>query len=132
MPYLKNTLKPGAKYIFRGRIIKKGQQLFLEQPAVFDVQSYLEMRGTLQPLYPLTEGLTNKMVSKAVRQALEKAELTREVLPMEARKQYNLAEYHFALEQIHFPKDLHHMMPVSYTHLTGGSFYLPGRRRRSV
>ncbi len=110
MPYLKNTLKPGAKYIFRGRIIKKGQQLFLEQPAVFDVQSYLEMRGTLQPLYPLTEGLTNKMVSKAVRQALEKAELTREVLPMEARKQYNLAEYHFALEQIHFPKDLHHMM----------------------
>lgn len=110
MPYLKNTLKPGARYVFRGRIIKKGQQLFLEQPAVFDVQSYLEMRDTLQPLYPLTEGLTNKMVSKAVRQALDKAELTREVLPMEVRKQYNLAEYHFALEQIHFPKDHHHMI----------------------
>ena len=35
MPYLKNTLKRGSKYIFRGKISRKEQQLLMEQPAVF-------------------------------------------------------------------------------------------------
>lgn len=111
MPYLKNTLKAGSRYIFRGRVTKvqKGQQLLIQQPAVFDVSAYMELRNVMQPLYPLVKGLTNNMVSKAMRQALDQAELTKEVLPEEIRERYQLAEYHFALEQIHFPKDAQHM-----------------------
>ena len=109
MPYLKNTLKPGKRYVFRGRVMIKGQQLFLEQPAVFDVPSYEVMKNEMQPLYPLVDGLTNKMVTKAVRQVLDEIELSKDALPKEIRIKWNLSEYHFALEQIHFPKDEHHM-----------------------
>ena len=40
MPYLKNTLKKGAHYVFRGRVAEKNGRLFMEQPAVFGVQQY--------------------------------------------------------------------------------------------
>ena len=109
MPYLKNSLKAGSRYVFRGKVIRKKQQMFLEQPAVFHVEEYLESRNLMQPVYPMSEGLTNKMVQKAVRQALDSAELEKEYLPLEIREKYQLAEYNFALEQIHFPKDEHHM-----------------------
>lgn len=105
MPYLKNSLKPGKKYVFRGKVIKKGQQTVMEQPAVFDVEAYTALQGQMQPIYPLTDGLTNKMVTKAVRQALDRIELSKDTLPKDIRLKWNLAEYHYALEQIHFPKD---------------------------
>jgi len=110
MPYLKNTLKRGGRYVFRGRIVKKKQQLYMEQPAVFDVQTYESMRNTLQPIYTLREGMTNKIISKAVHQALEQLDLSKEYLPEEIRREWNLAEYNFALEQIHFPKDMHNLI----------------------
>ncbi len=110
MPYLKNTLVSGKIYVLRGRLIRKGQQLFLEQPAVFDVNSYNEIWGSMQPVYPLSGKLTNRQITKLVRQALEQVDLRREYLPEEIRGRWRLAEYNYALWQIHFPKDLHHMM----------------------
>lgn len=110
MPYLKNTMSRGRTYVLRGTIVKKKQQLYMEQPAVFDVETYQLMRGTMQPMYPLTEGVTNKQIGKLMRQALGTVDLRREYLPGEIRERWNLAEYRYALEQIHFPKDMHHMM----------------------
>lgn len=109
MPYLKSSLKAGSRYVFRGKITRKKQQMFLEQPAVFHVEDYEKSRNLLQPVYPLSDGLTQKMLQKAIRQALDEAELEKEYLPEEVRREYQLAEYNFALEQIHFPKDEHHM-----------------------
>lgn len=105
MPYLRNSLKPGGRYVFRGRVTKKGQQLVLEQPAVFRVEDYQALEGQMQPLYPLTDGLTNKMVTKAIRQALDRAELPEDPLPEDILGKWGLAEYSYALEQIHFPRE---------------------------
>ena len=110
MPYLKNTLVQGKTYVLRGKIARKGQQLFLEQPAVFDVEAYSEICETLQPVYPLAGKVTGRQVSKLVRQALERVDLRREYLPEVIRSRWQLAEYNYALWQIHFPKDLHHMV----------------------
>lgn len=109
MPYLKNSLKAASRYVFRGKIVRKKQQMFLEQPAVFHVEDYEKSRNLMQPIYPMSEGLTNKMLQKAIRQALDEAALEKEYLPEEIRKKYSLAEYNFAIEQIHFPKDEHSM-----------------------
>ena len=49
------------------------------------------------------------MLEKAIRQALDEAELEKEYLPEEIRHKYNLAEYNYAIEEIHFPKDDHSM-----------------------
>lgn len=109
MPYLRNTIKKGVRYVFCGKAVKKGNLLFLEQPALFSPEQYQEMLLQLQPVYSLTKGLTNQMITKTVRQALDAVNLSRDYLSEEIRGRYQLAEYDYAVEEIHFPKDEHHM-----------------------
>lgn len=103
MPYLKNTLKPGKRYVFRGKAVRKGRQTALEQPAIFDIDAYVNIQGQMQPLYPLVDGLTNKMVKKAVRQVLDELEISEDMLPDSIREKWKLDDYQHALSQIHFP-----------------------------
>lgn len=104
MPYLKNSLRSGVPYIFRGRIKAKGDRLILEQPVVFKPEQYQAVIGTMLPVYTLVKGMTNQMVTKAIRQVLEYQGLLAEHLPDAIRERYQIAEYNFSLEQIHFPK----------------------------
>lgn len=108
MPYLKASLRQGMRYIFRGRIVIKNGQKVLEQPQVYTVAQYHELQGMMQPVYPLTKGLSNKTVTKAVKQAIElfDANLEKEYIPREIRIQNQLAEHNFAMVNIHFPKSM--------------------------
>lgn len=103
MPFLKNTLKRGFLYIFRGRVIKKGKNFCMEQPKCYTPAEYHELENRMQPVYPLVSGLTNKMVSKAVKQVMENIPTFEETFPEELRRRYHLAEYNFAVSNIHFP-----------------------------
>ena len=53
-----------------------------------------------QPKYALTNGLTNHMISKCVRQALEELELP-DYLPEEIRSRYRLIGFREAMEKIY-------------------------------
>lgn len=76
MPYLKKALPGGSWHVFRGMVqAGTGGMLFMEQPRVFSQGDYETLAGTWQPKYALTSGLTNHMISKCVRQALEELEL---------------------------------------------------------
>ncbi len=110
MPYLGKTIRAGFPYVFRGRVKRRGQRLFMEQPAVFRVEQYVKMSGKLLPIYPLVKGLTGNMLQKAVRQVITTKGLLREYMPVEIRKEYRLAEYNFAIAQIHFPDDEHSLV----------------------
>ena len=110
MPFLRNTVRAGIPYVFRGRIKAKGQRLLIEQPAVFHMEQYEGLTRELRPVYPLVKGLTEKMVQKAVRQVLEQKSLLHDYLPARYREAYQLSEYNFAVEQIHFPKDQHSLV----------------------
>lgn len=106
MPFLKNTLGRGGVVTLRGRIVERRGELCMEQPELFFPSAkYNEKEDTMQPIYPLTNGLTNNMMMKAVKQALECVDLKREFLPDSIRLEYQLAEYNFAVKQIHFPQD---------------------------
>ena len=65
MPYLRSTIQPGCRYVFRGRVKQKGQNLFLQQPAVYDLYEYASRTRQLQPVYPLVSGLTLNMLRKS-------------------------------------------------------------------
>ncbi|MFW5645953.1 MAG: ATP-dependent DNA helicase RecG, partial [Acetivibrio ethanolgignens] len=104
MPFLKNTLKPGVKYLFRGMISRKNGSLTMEQPKILTKEEYFNRKNLLQPIYPLTQGLTNHAVTKAVGQALKETDLTGDYLPYELRRDYNLMDRKAALKEIHFPK----------------------------
>lgn len=108
MPFLKSSLKLGMRYIFRGRFVIKNGIKILEQPQMYTRLQYSEIEGTMQPIYPLTKGLSNKTVANAVHQALEKfdAGLEKEYIPGYVRQKNELAEHNYAIVNIHFPKSM--------------------------
>lgn len=106
MPFLCTTLSRGGVITLRGMIVRRRDVLVMEHPEIFYPSGkYEEKRGTMQPVYPLTSGLSNNTVMKAVKQALESLPLEREPLPEQIRLKYHLAEYNYALRGIHFPED---------------------------
>ncbi len=106
MPFLRNTLAKAGVITLRGRVVRKRDGLVMEHPEIFyPSEKYKEKLNTLQPIYGLTAGLSNNVVSKAVKQALDGLDLTREFLPDKIRMRYGLAEYNFAIRGVHFPED---------------------------
>ena len=105
MPYLRNVLQMGQILVFRGRVVKKNGRLTMEQPEVFTPEQYRGVMHSMQPVYGQTKGLGNKAITRAVQQALEQRQMEREYLPEELRSRYELAEYNYAIEHIHFPAD---------------------------
>ncbi|MDD6215714.1 MAG: DEAD/DEAH box helicase, partial [Roseburia sp.] len=106
MPYIKNNLKPGNLYIFYGKVVKKNGRLTMEQPAIYSEEQYRQLEDIFMPVYSLTTGLSNNMVTKAVRAALEDETLFLDYLPERIRDKYQLCEYNYAIKQIHFPDDM--------------------------
>ena len=103
MPFLRSTLKRGGVYVFRGRVTAKNGRRNMEHPEIFTAAGYEAVEGQLRPVYPLTAGLTNKMVVKAMTQLLEERQLETEYLPEDQRSRYGLCEINYAVSQIHFP-----------------------------
>lgn len=106
MPFLKNTLNAGMEMVVRGRVLNKKGQLVMEHPEIYtSLSQYMEKVDTLWPIYPLTSGITNNAITKAMKQALEHLDLEKDFLPQEVRMKYHLAEYNFSMKGIHFPID---------------------------
>ena len=105
MPYLKNTLKPGSRYIFRGKVSRKKNGLVMEQPQMYRPEVYETLLKRMQPVYGQTRGLGNKTITSAMEQALSLRVMEKDYLPAGLRVSNELAEYNFAIEHIHFPKD---------------------------
>lgn len=106
MPFLRNTLKSGQPVTLRGKVTRRRNHLVMEHPELFcPPDKYDEKLNTLQPIYGLTAGLSNNTVMKAVKQALEGLNLSKESLPEELRLKYQLAEYNYTVRGIHFPED---------------------------
>lgn len=106
MPFLRNTLAKGGLITLRGRIVSRKTGLVMEHPEIFyPSEKYEDKLHSLQPVYALTAGLSNNLVSKTVKQVIEGLDLSRETLPSELRLKYGLAEYNYSIRGIHFPED---------------------------
>ncbi len=105
MPYVKNGLQAGTHHVFYGRVVRKNNRLTMEQPEIYTEEGYRQIMSAMQPVYAQTRGLGNKAISRAVAQALDMRRLEKEYLPEAIRRRYELSEYNFAVEHIHFPAD---------------------------
>lgn len=123
MPYLKNTLKKGSFYIFRGIIQEKGRQLVMEQASVYKPEEYDKMTDCLLPKYMLTKGLSNNMLTKTVKQAFEVSKAKEEYLPCHILTKYNFMSRHDAVYQMHFPSD-HDTLAKARKRLVFDEFFL--------
>ena len=109
-PYLRNMLKKGSVFVFRGKIVRRKGKLEMEHPEIFTPAAYEEVLHNMQPVYRLTAGLTNKALTKLVRQVLEDPSLRTEYLPEEIREEFHLADINFALSSIHFPENMEELL----------------------
>ncbi len=110
MPYVKNILKKGLFYIFRGVVQAKNGRLVMEQAKIYKPEEYFRLTGILQPRYPLTAGLTNHAVAKAMKQALSFYDFSQDYLPEWVKKEMELEDFRQAMEEIHFPPDYESML----------------------
>ena len=100
--YTVEALREGEEYIFYGTITGGFYSRQMDSPQVFRP----EEAGTLLPVYSLTQGLSNKMVSRQVTEALNRVEQLPD--PLEGSglpQQYGLLSYSQALHAVHFPPD---------------------------
>lgn len=109
-PYLRGTLKKGSVFILRGKIIRKKGRPQMEHPEIFTPAAYEEIIHSMQPVYGLTKGLSNKMITKLVHQILDTRPLHGEYLPEEIRERYQLADANYAIRTIHFPKNIQELL----------------------
>ena len=103
VPYLRKILKKGASFVFRGVVARRPGKWHMEHPEIFTPAAYHDVEGSVQPVYSLTAGLSNKTVQKAVRQIFEKYEIA-DCLPGSMLERYSLAGRESALKNIHFPE----------------------------
>lgn len=104
-PYLASSLKSGAKYIFRGTVRKKGNFFSMDHPKMYKEEEYNALLGRLLPRYPLTKGLTNHTVTKAVEQAFINVGELQEFVPEDILGRLHLVGISEAVRGIHFPSD---------------------------
>ena len=109
-PYLRSTVRKGCAFILRGRIARKQGKLQMEHPEIFTPAAYEEILHSLQPIYGLTSGLSNKTIVKLLHQVLKEQNLQAEYLADEYKEKYHLADRNFAVPAIHFPKNMQELL----------------------
>ncbi len=101
-PYIRNMYAKGDMVFVFGKIKRIGKKLQFTNP-------HMEKGGRhhegLIPVYPLTMGLTQKVMRLLIASVLEKySGSVQDILPSDFRLKYGLAEINFSLANIHFPK----------------------------
>lgn len=107
--YHKDSFPLGATFRFYGKVERVGNRFAMSSPAFEEVSP--ESDGSelppLFPVYPLTEGLSQKQISTNVSMALRMAVPDmQDTLPESLRVRHSLCTLSFALRQIHAPESL--------------------------
>lgn len=109
-PFLKQVFHIGQTFIFVGTLIVRNHQLTMEHPEYYTQAQYDKLVSSLQPVYPLTEGLSNKVVTKAVAGALVYLDEITDKVPEEIRKSFSLMPLDKAIQGTHFPDNMDTLM----------------------
>ncbi len=104
--YVTENLLYGREYIFYGAVSGDFVGYNMTNPAFEALDSIPVTTRRILPIYPLTAGLTNAAVLKAVRQALAVCDPPAEILPPEVRQKYGILGAEEAYTAIHEPRDM--------------------------
>ncbi len=126
--FMKRSWRTGRHGIFTGQVGHYGVQLEVHHPEVEwlalgegvkdaldrDPVSY----GRIVPVYPLTEGLSQKIMRKVLKEVVERfAESVADYLPERVRQGHSLLPIAHALREVHFPESC-----TDVAHLNKGDF----------
>ena len=134
--WMYSRLKPGAEFIFFGKPTAFNGRMNIVHPEVDDAppktsaDSDIQAGGSMTGVYPSTErlknaGVTGKVMNKIMEAALNRGlPATEETMPEYLMKQCGLVPLHFALRNIHFPKDMISLEKAKYRLKFEELFYL--------
>ena len=134
--WMHEKLKPGMEFVFFGKPTAFNGRSNMVHPDVDPAPSgpaggmNADAGGTMTGVYPSTErlksgGVTGKVMNKLMEAALSKGlPYVEETMPEYLMKQCGLVPLHFALRNIHFPKDLASLEKAKYRLKFEELFYL--------
>ena len=105
-PYMADNLKYGETYIFYGAVSGDYAGFQMQNPACEKADAPGVVTRRIMPIYSLTAGISNKLLSRCIHQALDAclAELP-ELLPASVVEKYHLCTGQEAYAAIHEPSD---------------------------
>ena len=102
--WLKSQLRVGETYTFYGRAEGSLLRKSMASPIV-EPEGRREHTGRIVPIYPLTAGISQLLLSRAIRQGLDScADILPDCLPDGGRQAHQLCRVYYAYENIHFPE----------------------------
>ena len=104
-PFMKKLIKPGMTRVFYGKAFAGRTSMELQHPKYFERDEYEKLTGVMQPVYPLTKGLSSKTIGQAVSRVLEETEI-RDFLGTKELEELKLMELKEALETLHRPESM--------------------------
>ena len=104
--YAAEQLQYGREYIFYGAVTGDFIGYNMTNPVFEELNSQPVTTRRVLPIYPLTAGLTNSALLKAVRQALAICDPPAEILPPEVREAYGILPASRAYTAIHEPASM--------------------------
>ena len=134
--WMYERLKPGLEFVFFGKPTAFNGRSNIVHPEVDPAPSGTaagmseEAGGTMTGVYPSTEklkngGVTGKVMNKLMDAALSKGlSYVEETMPEYLMRQCGLVPVHFALRNIHFPKDMASLEKAKYRLKFEELFYL--------
>jgi len=103
--YVKDVLRTGERYVFYGKVEGPRGRRTMTNP-VFEREDRARFTGRIMPVYPLTRGISNNLLSGLSLRCVEAcAAQMPECLPLPVRQEHALAAAEYSCRNIHFPAD---------------------------
>ena len=120
--WMTEKLKPGAEFVFFGKPASFNGRINMVHPEVdpAPADNTASAGGSMTGVYPSTEklknaGITGKVMNRMMEAALERGlQAEKETMPEHLIRQYGLVPLHFAIRNIHFPRDLNALEKSRY------------------
>lgn len=92
------------EYFFYGEVKIKNHRVEMTNP-VYEPADAPEFTNRIVPVYPLTRGLTQKLVRNTVKECMGQLNNLEETIPDFLREKYTLCGLDYAISNIHFPEN---------------------------
>jgi ATP-dependent DNA helicase RecG len=105
-PYLASRLRPGREIVLSGRVEEYLGRLTFQSPTWEPLEREQLHTGRLVPVYPLTEGLSDRWLRRLIKTTLDGyVSQVVDPLPAYLRSQERLLDLAAALRAVHFPRN---------------------------
>lgn len=103
--WLEKQLPLGQKVIVSGKVEWFGGRASMVHPDHISTLDNIDQLPMIEPIYPSTAGLSDKTLSRAMHEALNRLPILPEWLDESIKKQQNFSSFPVALRRIHSPID---------------------------